>query len=95
VRDLPLLKTPEGTILVSRRSGIRGMSVKACAPQESEERSAFSASGLFGSAGAAPDAALAIDVKTLHAKIGELTFLRFSLQTCDCMQSLKWRARSG
>jgi hypothetical protein len=28
VRDLPLLKTPEGTILVSQRSGIRGMSVK-------------------------------------------------------------------
>jgi hypothetical protein len=27
VRDLPLLKTPEGTILVSQRSGIRGMSV--------------------------------------------------------------------
>jgi hypothetical protein len=26
VRDLPLLKTPEGTILVSQRSGIRGMS---------------------------------------------------------------------
>jgi hypothetical protein len=24
---LPLLKTPEGTILVSQRSGIRGMSV--------------------------------------------------------------------
>jgi len=29
VRDLPLLKTPEGTILVSQRSGIRGMSVQA------------------------------------------------------------------
>jgi hypothetical protein len=28
VRDLPLLKTPEGTILVSQRSGIRGMSVE-------------------------------------------------------------------
>jgi hypothetical protein len=28
VRDLPLLKTPEGTILVSQRSGIRGMSVQ-------------------------------------------------------------------
>jgi hypothetical protein len=26
VRDLPLLKTPEGTILVPQRSGIRGMS---------------------------------------------------------------------
>jgi transposase len=31
------------------------------------------ASGLFGSAGAAPDAVPAIDVKTLHAKIGKLT----------------------
>src|SRR6201989_612119 len=31
------------------------------------------ASGLFGSGGAASDAAPAIDVKTLHAKIGELT----------------------
>jgi transposase len=31
------------------------------------------ASGLFGSAVAASDAAPAIDVKTLHAKIGELT----------------------
>jgi transposase len=31
------------------------------------------ASGLFGSAGAASDAAPAIDVKTLHTKIGELT----------------------
>ncbi len=29
--------------------------------------------GLFGSAGMASDAAPAIDVKTLHAKIGELT----------------------
>jgi hypothetical protein len=28
VRDLPLLKTPEGSILVSQRPGIRGMSVK-------------------------------------------------------------------
>ena len=28
MRDLPLLKTPEGTILVPQRSGIRGMSVK-------------------------------------------------------------------
>jgi hypothetical protein len=28
VRDLPLLKTPEGAILVSQRSGIRGMSVQ-------------------------------------------------------------------
>jgi hypothetical protein len=26
VRDLPLLKTPGGTILASQRSGIRGMS---------------------------------------------------------------------
>jgi transposase-like protein len=34
---------------------------------------AEAASGLFGSAGAASDAAPAIDVKTLHAKIGELT----------------------
>ncbi len=31
------------------------------------------ASGLFGSGGAAPDPAPAIDMKTLHAKIGELT----------------------
>jgi transposase len=31
------------------------------------------ASGLFGAAGAASDPAPAIDVKTLHAKIGELT----------------------
>jgi transposase-like protein len=31
------------------------------------------ASGLFGAAGAANDIAPAIDVKTLHAKIGELT----------------------
>ena len=31
------------------------------------------ASGLFGSGGAASDVAPAIDVKTLHAKIGELT----------------------
>jgi transposase-like protein len=31
------------------------------------------ASGLFGAAGAASDAAPAVDVKTLHAKIGELT----------------------
>ena len=31
------------------------------------------ASGLFGSAGAISDAPPAIDVKTLHAKIGELT----------------------
>jgi transposase-like protein len=31
------------------------------------------ASGLFGAAGAASGAAPAIDVKTLHAKIGELT----------------------
>jgi transposase len=31
------------------------------------------ASGLFGSAGTASEAAPAIDVKTLHAKIGELT----------------------
>src|ERR1700691_6234250 len=31
------------------------------------------ASGLFGSGGVAPDATRAIDVKTLHAKIGELT----------------------
>jgi transposase-like protein len=31
------------------------------------------ASGLFGSTGAASDVAPAIDVKTLHAKIGELT----------------------
>jgi transposase len=31
------------------------------------------ASGLFGSAGAVSDASPAIDVKTLHAKIGELT----------------------
>jgi transposase-like protein len=31
------------------------------------------ASGLFGSGGGASDAAPAIDVKTLHAKIGELT----------------------
>jgi hypothetical protein len=28
VRDLPLLKTPEGTILVPQRSGIRGMSAE-------------------------------------------------------------------
>jgi transposase len=34
---------------------------------------AEAASGLFGSAGAASDAAPVIDVKTLHAKIGELT----------------------
>jgi transposase len=32
-----------------------------------------SASGLFGSTGSASDAAPAIDMKTLHAKIGELT----------------------
>ena len=32
-----------------------------------------SASGLFGSGGAASNPAPAIDVKTLHAKIGELT----------------------
>ena len=31
------------------------------------------ASGLFGSGGAASDTTPAIDVKTLHAKIGELT----------------------
>jgi transposase len=31
------------------------------------------ASGLFGSTGSASDAAPAIDMKTLHAKIGELT----------------------
>ena len=31
------------------------------------------ASGLFGSGGTASDPASAIDVKTLHAKIGELT----------------------
>jgi transposase len=31
------------------------------------------AAGLFGSGGATPDAAPAVDVKTLHAKIGELT----------------------
>jgi transposase-like protein len=31
------------------------------------------ASGLFGSVGATSDVAPAIDVKTLHAKIGELT----------------------
>jgi transposase-like protein len=31
------------------------------------------ASGLFGARGTASDAAPAIDVKTLHAKIGELT----------------------
>jgi transposase len=31
------------------------------------------AAGLFGSGGAASDSAPAIDVKTLHAKIGELT----------------------
>ncbi len=31
------------------------------------------ASGLFGSGGAASDPSPAIDVKTLHAKIGELT----------------------
>lgn len=31
------------------------------------------ASGLFGSGGTASDPAPAIDVKTLHAKIGELT----------------------
>jgi transposase len=31
------------------------------------------ATGLFGSGGAASDAPAAIDVKTLHAKIGELT----------------------
>jgi transposase len=31
------------------------------------------ASGLFGLSGAASDATPAIDVKTLHAKIGELT----------------------
>jgi transposase-like protein len=31
------------------------------------------AAGLFGSAGTAVEAAPAIDVKTLHAKIGELT----------------------
>jgi transposase len=31
------------------------------------------ASGLFGSGGAVSDSAPAIDVKTLHAKIGELT----------------------
>jgi transposase-like protein len=34
---------------------------------------AEAAAGLFGSVGAAPDAPPAIDVKTLHAKIGELT----------------------
>ena len=32
-----------------------------------------SASGLFGPGGAASDAAPAIDVKTLHAKMGELS----------------------
>ena len=31
------------------------------------------AAGLFGSGSATPDAAPAVDVKTLHAKIGELT----------------------
>ena len=31
------------------------------------------AAGLFGSAGAAADMTPAVDVKTLHAKIGELT----------------------
>jgi transposase len=31
------------------------------------------AAGLFGSGGAAADAAPAVDLKTLHAKIGELT----------------------
>jgi transposase len=31
------------------------------------------AAGLFGSGSAAADAAPAVDVKTLHAKIGELT----------------------
>jgi transposase len=31
------------------------------------------AAGVFGSGGTAPDAAPAIDVKVLHAKIGELT----------------------
>jgi transposase len=31
------------------------------------------AAGLFGSAGAAPEPAPPVDVKTLHAKIGELT----------------------
>jgi transposase len=31
------------------------------------------AAGLFSSGGAAPDGAPAVDVKTLHAKIGELT----------------------
>ena len=31
------------------------------------------ASGIFGSSGGAADATPAVDVKTLHAKIGELT----------------------
>ncbi len=31
------------------------------------------AAGVFGSGGSAPEAAPAVDVKTLHAKIGELT----------------------
>jgi transposase len=49
---------------------------RACSPNQITAWKAHvveTASGLFGSAGAASDTAPAIDVKTLHAKIGELT----------------------
>jgi hypothetical protein len=34
-------------------------------------------------------------VKTLHVKIGELTFLRVRSKRAIVAQSLKWHARSG
>ena len=56
-------------------AGRTGAAIR-CAPNQITAWKAHlveAASGLFGSAGAACDTAPAIDVKTLHAKIGELT----------------------
>jgi transposase len=46
------------------------------------------AAGLFGSGSATPDAAPAIDVKTLHAKIGELTLENDFLSGALCKAGL-------
>ena len=46
------------------------------------------AAGLFGSGSATPDAAPAVDVKTLHAKIGELTLENDFLSGALCKAGL-------
>jgi transposase len=46
------------------------------------------AAGLFGSGSAIPDATPAVDVKTLHAKIGELTLENDFLSGALCKAGL-------